>query len=227
VLGLSEQDTVAARSAERKREQEDSKDLNHRNVQAPVGRPRYLIAVLGFCAALLSLTACSSSKSTPPADRLVNAGLVAQQHGNLTQAVVDYQAAIKANPLQLYAYYDLGVIYQQENDYLDASSNYQKALVINPKYQSALFNLAILETSSNPGNAVSLYEQLLSLNPNDSNVLFNLGLVLRAHGDSVHGDADIAKAVKLNPALAAHVPKTTPTKPPATTPTTSTTTPGG
>ena len=204
-----------------------TKEVNHHNAERVVHRHRYAIVVLVLCTALISLAACSSSKSTPPADRLVNAGLAAQQHGNVTQAIVDYEAAIKANPLQVYAYYDLGVIYQQRNDFADASSNYQKALVINPKYQSAMFNLAILDTPNNPGNAVSLYEQLLSLNPNDSNVLFNLGLLLRAHGDSAHGDADLSKAVNLNPALAARIPKATPPKSSATTSTTSTTTSGG
>ncbi len=178
--------------------------------------PVILIAV-----AAVSLAACGSSKksastattTTTPADGLIQAGITAENKGNTAGALADYQKAIKANPLSKIAYYDLGVIYQQENDVADASTNYQKAILIDPTYKSALFNLAILDTKADPTMAVSLYDKLLGLNANDTNVLFNLGLLLRQTGNATQGNAYLAKAIRLDPALASRLPATSTTKP--------------
>jgi len=164
------------------------------------------------------VAACGSSKktgtttTTTPADKLIQSGITAESHGDKASALADYQAALKADPLSNIAYYDLGVIYQQDNDAADARANYQKALLIDPTYKSALFNLAILDTPTDPTTAVSLYDQLLTINPNDTNVLFNLGLLLRNTGQAAQGNADLAKAIRLDPSLASRIPTTT-TKP--------------
>jgi tetratricopeptide (TPR) repeat protein len=174
------------------------------------------------------LIGCSSAASGPKsADKLVNDGLRAQQVGNLGIAIQDYEAAIKANPQEVVAYYDLGVIYQNRGDTTDAASAYQKALLINPRYKSALFNLAILDTATSPSTAVSLYQQLNSFDPKDPNVLLNLGLLLRQLGQKSAAAADLAQAVKLKPSFASQIPPasssptsrapTTPTSPPPTT----------
>jgi Flp pilus assembly protein TadD len=166
------------------------------------------------------LPACgnSSDQSAHVADRLVNAGLQASQQGRRPEAVKDFQAAIKQNPLDAYAYYDLGAIFQQEKDTADAATEYRKALLINPTYKSALFNLAVLETTTSPADAVLDYQQLNSIDPNDPNVLLNLGLLLRQMGNSTQGDRYIERAIELNPAYASRIPPTTAlrTSPPTT-----------
>jgi Tfp pilus assembly protein PilF len=172
-------------------------------------------------ATALALTSCGSSKkaaitptTTTPADGLIQAGITAADHGNAAAAVADYQAALKADPLSNIAYYDLGVIYQQKGEVTGARTSYQKAILIDPTYKSALFNLAILDTPTDPAMALSLYTQLLGLNENDSNVLFNLGLLLRQTGQTAQGNADLAKAIRIDPALASRVPATTTTTKP-------------
>jgi tetratricopeptide (TPR) repeat protein len=114
---------------------------------------------------------------------------------------------LAADPTDAVPYYDLGVIYQL---YLkqpsQAAAEYNKALLANSSYRPAIYNLAIIETTSNPQGAIALYQQLLTFNPNDSNVLFNLGLLLHAQGQPTQGQADVAKAVLINPALKSRVP---------------------
>ena len=171
----------------------------------------------------LALAGCGSSKksatttTTTPADKLIQAGIAAETKGDTASALTDYQAALKANPVSNIAYYDLGVIYQQKGNATDARSSYEKALLIDPTYKSALFNLAILDTPTDAPTAVSLYHQLLALNTSDPNVLFNLGLLLRQTGQSVQGNSDLSKAIKLDPSLAARVPVSTTTTPAAST----------
>ncbi len=192
--------------------------MEHNQADRPVTLRNSAVRLsLALLAGALIIVGCSSSKkpATSAADRLVNQGLQAQQQGNSALAIQDYQAAIKANPLDMYAYYDLGVVYQQRNDVANAAAAYQKALLINPNYKSALFNLAVLNTPSSPGTALALYEQLNATDPNDPNVLLNLGLLLRQMGNSAQADSDLAQAVQLNPALASRIPQAAPA--PATT----------
>jgi tetratricopeptide (TPR) repeat protein len=153
--------------------------------------------------------ACSSSPSsdTNSAAAKITAGLQAQHAGNNQEALNDFKAAIAKDPANAYAYYDLGVVYQENlHDSTDAINAYNKAILAKPDYKPALFNLAILQTPSNPQAAISTYQQLLALNKNDANVLFNLGLLLIAQGQTQQGQADVSKAVFINPALKSRVP---------------------
>lgn len=169
------------------------------------------LGISGAIAALLLAGGSSSGKSpSTVANGYIEAGVTAENHGQLTAAIADYEAAIRANPRSASAYYDLGVIYQSQKNNLAASVAYQNALLILPNYKSALFNLAILVTPTEPATAVALYNRLLSLNSNDANVLFNLGLLLRRLGNTTAGNADLAKAISLSPSLTSRLPVTTP-----------------
>jgi tetratricopeptide (TPR) repeat protein len=161
------------------------------------------------------LAACGSSPASPSptsaADKLVNSGLAAQEAGRTAVAVQDYEQAVKDDPLQLYAYYDLGVVYQQLGDVSASANDYQKALLIDPTYKSALYNLAILETPGSPSVAVTDYKRLLTFDRNDPNVLFKLGTVENRLGDTAAGTQDLNEAVHLDPSLASSLPTTTTT----------------
>jgi Flp pilus assembly protein TadD len=186
------------------------KEVKHRHGQIGTRRSRVLPFTLVLCILAMLISACGNSpnQSGRVADRLVNDGLRANQQGHLSQAVQDFQAAIKQNPLDAFAYYDLGVIFQQENREADAVTEYRKALLIDPSYKSALFNLAVVQTPTSPADAVLDYQQLNTIDPNDPNVLLNLGLLLRQMGNSTQGSAYIERAIELNPAYASRVPPT-------------------
>jgi Tfp pilus assembly protein PilF len=107
--------------------------------------------------------------------------------------------------------YDLGVLYQLRlHDKVQAGTSYKRALEVDFTFQPALNNLAVLETSSDPTQAVALYNKLLKLNPNDAEVLLNLGRIFVAHGQSQQGQAHVERAVPVDPALATRPPGATP-----------------
>jgi cytochrome c-type biogenesis protein CcmH/NrfG len=170
-----------------------------------------ILFALALAAIALIAAACSSSPSSNPsseAGSLISQGLTAESHGQVRQAVNDFNEAVAKNPSSAVPYYDLGVVYQERlNDPSLAQSEYNKATLADSSYKPALFNLAILETSSDPQGAINLYNELLKLNPNDPNVLFNLGLLLIAQNQSLTGHADLKKAISLDPSLASRVPK--------------------
>lgn len=173
-----------------------------------------MAAVVPMLVGGLLLASCTSgsgsgSSETPAqrADAQVAAGLKAESNGQQQAALSDFQAAVASDPTNKYAYYDLGVIYQQQlNDATTAATYYHKALLVDGSYKPALYNLAILYTTSDPAQAISLYNQLLQLNANDPNVLYNLGLILYAQGQVTQGRSDIDKAIAINPSLRNRLP---------------------
>jgi tetratricopeptide (TPR) repeat protein len=157
----------------------------------------------------LGVAACSGGSPTPKAQAqsLISQGLTAESSGQIGPAVNDFNAAATQNPTSPIAYYDLGVAYQLKlNQPAKAASEYNKALLADPTYKPALYNLAILDSKSDPQNAISLYNKLLKLNPNDPNVNFNLGLLLIAQNQTTLGQAAIQKAIFLQPDLESRLP---------------------
>jgi len=159
---------------------------------------------LAGCSTGSSASSSGSSQST--ANELVGAGLSAQQQGLYDEAQSDYQQAISKDKKNYYAEFDLGTIYQHDNDVSSAQGAYNAALAINPKFQQALYNLAVLDTASNPQEAITLYDKVLALNPNDSSSNFNLGLLLIQTGSTASGHQYISTAIRLDPSLASRLP---------------------
>lgn len=161
----------------------------------------------------------STSTTLSAAGKLLEAGLAAQGAGQLDKARENYLAVISQEPGNKIAHYDLGVVYAQLNDVTNAADAYRKALAIDPAYQPALFNLAVLLTTGDPPAAAGYYRQILAINPDDANVHFNLGLLLRQTGQEAEGNAEVGRALELNPALASRLPTpTTPASPTTTKP---------
>jgi Flp pilus assembly protein TadD len=152
--------------------------------------------------------ACNSSPSaTSSSDSSLTAGLKAQNAGQAQQALKDFNEAAAKNPTSAVPYYDLGVVYQEQlKNPTQAAVEYNKALLADPNYKSAMFNLATIETTTSPLDAITLYQKLLKLNPNDANTLFNLGLLLYSNGQMAQGQADLTKAISLDPGLKSRLP---------------------
>jgi tetratricopeptide (TPR) repeat protein len=66
--------------------------------------------------------------------------------------------------------------------------------------------------------AIDLYRKDLSFEPNNAAAHYNLGILLRIQGKAAEGEAEIAKAIQLDPKLPqpAPPPTATPTPKPAT-----------
>jgi tetratricopeptide (TPR) repeat protein len=86
-------------------------------------------------------------------------------------------------------------------------------LAIDPAFEPALFNLAILvKAKGNNTEAISLYQRAIAAAPKDAAAHLNLGLLLRATGHVSQGNAEVKKAISLNPKL--HDPAASASTPP-------------
>jgi Tfp pilus assembly protein PilF len=163
---------------------------------------------LAFLALAIFAVGCGSSSPNPSssADSLVARGLTAESTGHPQQAIKDFIAATVTDHKDASAYYQLGVIYQRLQKMTQAADAYKKALKIEPRHKAAMFHLAVLDTLSYPQAAQNLYVELLQLSPNDAHVHFNLGLLLIAEHQPAPGQAELKKAVSIDPALAKQLP---------------------
>jgi tetratricopeptide (TPR) repeat protein len=147
-----------------------------------------------------------TASATLSEQALLNAGLAAQAAGKTSDAANDYHKILKMNPNNFWAYYNLGLLDQQAGRTASAESNYRAALKIAPDFPSALFNLAIIRTGPNPKEAEDLYRHTIAVTPTNAGAHLNLGFLLIDEGMKAEGQAELQKAVKLDPSLTSRVP---------------------
>jgi tetratricopeptide (TPR) repeat protein len=72
-----------------------------------------------------------------------NLGVGLAHHGNLTQAILDYNKAIEIFPNFTEAYYNRGVGYAKKGDLNKALSDFNKAIAIKPDFLQAYYDRAV------------------------------------------------------------------------------------
>jgi tetratricopeptide (TPR) repeat protein len=193
-----------------------------RGSQQPGRRRGAPVIAVGLLGAVLLAAGCSNSSTSSSgtqASALLRAGLQAQAHGDVAQAQSEYRAVLKIDPSNVYAFYNLGVIAQTGRSTDQAADDYQRALAADADYTPALYNLATMEAGTAPKQAAALYEKVVRLDPKDAKAHLNLGIVLKGLGKGTQGDAQIAQALRLDPALRGAT-ATAPTQPSTSTSTT-------
>jgi tetratricopeptide (TPR) repeat protein len=174
---------------------------------------RRLAALLVTALAGTAAVGCSSA--APPAVSATtgtfDSAVAAERVGDRALAVADFLAVVKADPRDKFAWYDLGDIADQSGQPTQAVADYRRVLAIDGGYVPALYNLAVIETPGAPSTAAQLYERALRVEPGDADAHLNLGYVLKSLGHTSTGDAQIATALRLDPALAARVAASPPT----------------
>ena len=149
---------------------------------------------------LLVIGACGVDEGQK-ANLALAAGLRLQAAGDLDGAAAQYEAAILHDSSSKLAYYDLGLVWQLRSRPDDAELDYRRCLKVDADYAPALYNLALLRGQRDPTEAELLYRHVIRLQPANAAAHYNLGLLLRQAGRTTEGDAELATARSINPAL--------------------------
>ena len=159
-------------------------------------------ALLGL-ALLAAAPACGGTSSAETTSDPLSRGLEAHLAGRLDEATAAYFEALRQDPRNKFAYFDLGQIAQISKRPVEAESYYRIALGIDPNFGPALFNLAIVRFEAGSAQeAVDLYQTLLAATPDYAAARYNLGVALRSIGKQREGDEEIARAIRLDRTLA-------------------------
>ncbi len=172
---------------------------------------------------------CGSDRPASDATaETLDAALTAHAEGRIDDATDGYENVLDEDPDNQFALYNLGLLDQQAGRLQQAEERYRAALETDPNFTSALFNLAIIRTQSDPDEAESLYRSVIRVEPGNASAHLNLGFLLIESGDQAGGEAELERAVELDPSLAERVPEREaedPSEPAASSTTTTTGTP--
>ncbi|OYE00044.1 hypothetical protein CDG79_37360 [Nostoc sp. 'Peltigera membranacea cyanobiont' 232] len=116
----------------------------------------------------------------------------------LDAAIAAYQKAIKLDPSDAIAYYNLGNVLIDQKKLDGAVAAYQKAIEIDPNFTTAYNNLgSILSDQKKFDAAVAVFQKAIQIDPNDAIVYANLGITLDDQNKSDAAIAAYEKALKL------------------------------
>jgi tetratricopeptide (TPR) repeat protein len=175
-----------------------------------------LLVVLVFAAACGGGGGGAPAKPADPAADALAKGIAAQNANKMDEATKDYFEVLANEPKNKFAFYNLGQIARVQNRLAIAEGNDRLALEVDPNYGPALFGLGVVRQAFNAiQEAIDLYRKDIAVEPTNAAAHYNLGILLRIQGKTAEGDAEIARAIQLDPKLP-QPPSPTPTPKPAT-----------
>ena len=93
---------------------------------------------------------------------------------DVEEEIESYKMAIRINPDDLEAHFNLGNNYQKSGMYKEAIEAFKQAIRIDPDYAEAHYNLGnVYVLSNDKGSAIEQYKILKSLDPERANKLYN------------------------------------------------------
>ena len=153
----------------------------------------------------VALTACGSPGPSPASESAAEAldrGIKAHAAGKLDEATAAYFETLAKDPMNKFAYYNLGQVAKARGRLVTAEAYYRLALEQDPKMASALLRLAAVRYELNAyQEAVDLNRRVIAIEPNNAAAHFNLALALRALGQNAEAQQEFATAQGLDPSL--------------------------
>ncbi|MBI5676246.1 MAG: tetratricopeptide repeat protein [Nitrospirae bacterium] len=158
--------------------------------------PLFLILLLSACATT------SNKEDTITAEARFKLGVSYISKGELTEASIEFQKALKLNRKHKESLHALGFISTRFGKYDEAISYYKQAISIAPDYSEAMNSLGVayMETEK-PDEAVNYFNMALN-NPfytTPEKPYSNIGLVYYRKGDYQGAEEAVKKALVRNP----------------------------
>jgi len=110
-------------------------------------------------------------------------------------------SALKVDPLNEDAMYNIGYYFQSKGDYKIAIESYKKLLAKNINYREAHYNLGAIEiaTSKNYKDAIKYFSNAITADANYADAYFARGVCYEELKDKTNATADYQMALQLEP----------------------------
>ena len=119
---------------------------------------------------------------------------------SVQESLSSYQQAVKINPNDANAHYNLGLILKKLGKSEEAKNSYQKAIEINPNFTAAYNNLGVVfKELGEFKKAISSYLKAIEIKPNYAMAYYNLGNALNDLGEFEKAISAYQKAIDINP----------------------------
>lgn len=135
---------------------------------------------------------------------LLDVALQFHNEGRLDDAVRAYKAVLATDPVNKFAFYNLGVIAQARKQLADAIDYYDKTLALDEEFNPARYNRGLAYKDNGQVNlAIEDLRAVVAKDAQNASAMYNLGQILIKQGNTEEGAKLVADAVAINPQLAA------------------------
>ncbi len=146
-----------------------------------------------------STTASSSVPEPPPTPELM-AGIKAFDAGSYADARKSFEAALKKNPNDYEALYNLGMTCEKLGDKTAAEGAYKSALAIKPELDTAAAELSALYIDAGRlDDALAVARAGLAKHPGSAALHENLGVAMASRGDQDNATKEFEEAIRIAP----------------------------
>jgi tetratricopeptide (TPR) repeat protein len=119
-----------------------------------------------------------------------------------SDAMREFQRAVRLNPRHRQAHANLGAAYFQAQRWRDAEEHFSRAIEIDPADTGTLVNRGLARLRSNKtAMAMDDFQKVLELDPADIRANFNLGVTLRSLGQHEQAVTHLRRALASDPHL--------------------------
>jgi protein O-mannosyl-transferase len=120
--------------------------------------------------------------------------------GKGSEAIAQYQQALRLNPGASAAHHNLGLVLQAQGKSAEAMAEFRAALQLQPDYESAEHNLANrLADAGQLDEAIAHYLAALRLDPNHAESYNGLGICYAMQGKLAEAERQFRESVRLKP----------------------------
>ena len=168
-----------------------------------------VVAVLALVTALIALLSRPNNQSSPAetpvsgdAATHLSQGAQYLQDDKLSEAIAEFEAAVKLDPKSIEGHFRLGNAYFEQGQLDKAATEFQRTIELDANHVDARSNLgAVYYQQGDFGKAATQFQAAIGLKPNDADIHYNLGAAYVQQYNYEAGIAEFNQALRLSPDL--------------------------
>jgi Flp pilus assembly protein TadD len=130
---------------------------------------------------------------------LVNLSMAEARLGRLDQAEAALREALRVQPLEASAHFNLGLLLAERQRPAEAQASLRRALELDSRNATAAYNLAVLVAPASPKEAATLAGRAADLAPQDPRYAFTQAFYLEKAGDAGAAESVLRALVARHP----------------------------
>ncbi|HTE01784.1 MAG TPA: tetratricopeptide repeat protein [Mucilaginibacter sp.] len=161
-----------------------------------------LISKIALSLLFATITCCAKAQDTNAGD-MVKQGVELQNQGKYAEAIEKYKEALKADPENTQANYQMGFSLFASGKGMDGVPFVEKAIKngATPSFTASAYDLlgSIYDQANQSDKSIDAYKSGIKVNPNYQRLHFNLGIAYSRYKKYAEAEQEAIEAIKLDP----------------------------